>query len=1261
MKKSFAKRALALVLSTIMLASCWLFTAPTTSVAAGASEYAYRIEHQDANPVYHVEIDMHILDAGNGFNRVFKGTQTGNPDGGIWDDKDYKDMGGIVIWYKDNNGTAASEIDYSIDFSPTNAKIAYYHSDGSQVTNNTMFPNSDSGSRDNWDDKYYTLCLDLSGFPTAYAVYNNNDHMKFSWGWKPDTWTDFEITQIRVSGYDSSVDVTSEAYPAYRPIFTGNIRSASTDGANCSRYYIQQDGTVSIWRPNEFGSNFEGNTDNNWVHFSDFADGQDAMKTGGSFNAAYSKSWDMPYPELADYSYTRLSGENNYYPAPEHAVLTAPYVFGKDQYGAQLAGTVTSSFVCLGEKYYDGSAWQNASFGEPSYAFNNQTAELTPLKANGYQYHQFSIRPQTEWVIGGQYINVNGATNGMYYGNTKAALMNYTPQTITWQHYTDNSAGNTGTLQQPTTEVFYGDTPAARTDLPTAYYDNASHHSGGSFTTGPVTEDTTYTMQYAVNEEHTISYSELSNTDEEYHSKHLAICTAGCGYTNKVDHTYDATSFSFAADGKSADVSRQCTVNGCKHTQSGSVSLDGGGITSAVKTPATCLTVGTTTYTATSPFGDGATDTKDVDDIAALDHDWTATRFTFATDGKTATAYRDCKRDASHNQSQGAVVTSEVITPATCTAPGTTRYTATSTFSGDSATDYVDKEDIPALGHNTTGEGWQTSAEQHWKNCINGCGVKQELADHDWNTWQDNGDGTHFRSCKVCGYRAGESHSGYTFETTAPTCTAQGYTTYTCPTCNYSYVDNYTTALGHDASGTYQSDGSNHWKVCQRAGCGADIYDNNGTWTAGRTGHVWEEEGTVTKEPTCTETGILTKKCTVCHSDEHVSTSTIPARGHDYTKDTKRDNETEKTPATCTTDGEYFYTCSRCDDISNSIYYTAAEGTTGYRLGHDYRQTTYTPKDSSPGFEYFKCSRCAVMREADYNSQTDTYEVDTSKTTEYSGANALDRLANDVINDDTNTSKVPSANFNDFTDPTIPQGDGGYSYADRGAGLRLMKTASGQPDTSFDADKRTPQDMRFSGAASVPAGLDVAINPAYYNYTQAQLIEAGVDNAVVDFGFVYSQETYVYDHYTNGFADMTIENSAADAKLARMSVPAQNAAKGTFNKNTNNWDGVTYHVHNQGNESDNDQFTFNLVIQIRAKNWKYYYIGRPYMRYMYRGKLYTVYDNCASNGGEEGGYPSSNLVYGIADEMVKYSDPLAWYAQAKIIDHNADIPAGDIP
>ncbi|MBQ6381937.1 MAG: hypothetical protein IJJ41_10135, partial [Clostridia bacterium] len=932
------------------------------------------------------------------------------------------------------------------------------------------------------------------------------------------------------------------------------------------------------------------------------------------------------YPELADYSYTRLSGENNYYPAPEHAVLTAPYVFGKDQYGAQLAGTVTSSFVCLGEKYYDGSAWQNASFGEPSYAFNNQTAELTPLKANGYQYHLFDIRPQTEWVIGGQYINVNGATNGMYYGNTKTALMDYTPQTVIWQYYTDNSAGNTGTLQQPTTTVLYGDTPAARTDLPTAYYDSTSHHSGGYFTTAPVTEATTYTMQYTTNGEHTLAYGELESTDAEYHSKHLATCTAGCGYTNKVDHTYSATSFNFANDGKSADVSRQCTVNGCKHIQSGTVTL-GDGITSTVKTPATCLTVGTTTYTATSPFGDGKTATKDVDDIAALDHDWTATRFVFAADGKTATAYRDCQRDASHNQSQGAVVTSEKIVDETCTTPGTTRYTATSPF-GDGATDTVDKQDVPAMGHNTTGQGWQKDATYHWKNCINGCGTPQDKAEHTWGAWSDNGDGTHSRTCTTCSYKATASHDTYTTETTAPTCTAQGYTTYTCPTCNYSYVENYTTALGHDASGSYQSDGSNHWKVCQRAGCGVDIYEESqNVWTAGRIGHTWNA-GTVTTQPTCTEPGVLTKTCTVCGNDSN--TSPVASLGHNYTEDSKRDADTLKTAATCTTDGEYYYTCSRCNDISDTYYYTAAEGTVGYRTGHDFELNEVQPGDGTSGYVYFHCKNsCGLYYASTYNTAKQKYEV--NETQAY--PNVADTQAQ--------SDSAPSPHFNNFS---ATESDEGYKldYYTRPASFKLESD-------SYESIEKTRQYIRFAGSVDVPDGVSYRVN------------DTSEPDRVVDFGYIYTQYGY------SGIADydatqLTLEKAASDSKVAVMSVAAQNS--GIFDSD---WKGVSLHTRGEGS-STTYSFTFNLLLNLKAKNWTKMYVARPYITYIYHGVTYTVYDGGDTATSTQFSHCS---VYYLADWFVTYYiDPstglpypgyekIVDYCNTRITSHYADYPEGD--
>ena len=82
-----------------------------------------------------------------------------------------------------------------------------------------------------------------------------------------------------------------------------------------------------------------------------------------------------------------------------------------------------------------------------------------------------------------------------------------------------------------------------------------------------------------------------------------------------------------------------------------------------------------------------------------------------------------------------------------------------------------------------------------------------------------------------CIRETAHEHS-YTAVVTAPTCTAKGYTTHTC-SCGHSYVDTYTDALGH----------------------------------------AWDG-GTVTKQPTATETGIKTFTCTRCSATK---TETIPA------------------------------------------------------------------------------------------------------------------------------------------------------------------------------------------------------------------------------------------------------------------------------------------------------------------------------------------------------------------------------------------------
>ena len=102
-----------------------------------------------------------------------------------------------------------------------------------------------------------------------------------------------------------------------------------------------------------------------------------------------------------------------------------------------------------------------------------------------------------------------------------------------------------------------------------------------------------------------------------------------------------------------------------------------------------------------------------------------------------------------------------------------------------------------------------------------------------WNGITIDGGNDALKNANIHYNYVSHTHS-YKDIVTAPTCTAKGYTTHTCA-CGDSYVDTYTAALGHD----------------------------------------WDS-GTVTKEPTATETGTRTYTCTRCSATK---TETIPATG----------------------------------------------------------------------------------------------------------------------------------------------------------------------------------------------------------------------------------------------------------------------------------------------------------------------------------------------------------------------------------------------
>lgn len=112
---------------------------------------------------------------------------------------------------------------------------------------------------------------------------------------------------------------------------------------------------------------------------------------------------------------------------------------------------------------------------------------------------------------------------------------------------------------------------------------------------------------------------------------------------------------------------------------------------------------------------------------------------------------------------------------------------------------------VPALGHNWG--VWQTSAEptctqagSRYRTCGR-CGETEtepiNALGHDWSDWISEGEYGHSRTCARCGQKDGEAHS-FDEVVTPPTTTEQGYTTYTCKVCGYSYKGNYTDPIPTD-------------------------------------------------------------------------------------------------------------------------------------------------------------------------------------------------------------------------------------------------------------------------------------------------------------------------------------------------------------------------------------------------------------------------------------------------------------------------------
>ncbi|MCR5741559.1 MAG: hypothetical protein K6G38_03800 [Gammaproteobacteria bacterium] len=109
---------------------------------------------------------------------------------------------------------------------------------------------------------------------------------------------------------------------------------------------------------------------------------------------------------------------------------------------------------------------------------------------------------------------------------------------------------------------------------------------------------------------------------------------------------------------------------------------------------------------------------------------------------------------------------------------------------------------------------------------------------------------------------------------------------------------------------------------------------------------------TIVKAPTCTETGIGRRVCSIC--GEVIEEYIIPALGHDYVHE-------DEIPATCTTEGHSSHSvCSRCGDVVDNYVIPA--------LGHDFSYSTTVVGDDTHTYDVHACSRCSETIRVNYHT-----------------------------------------------------------------------------------------------------------------------------------------------------------------------------------------------------------------------------------------------------------------------------------------------------
>lgn len=209
--------------------------------------------------------------------------------------------------------------------------------------------------------------------------------------------------------------------------------------------------------------------------------------------------------------------------------------------------------------------------------------------------------------------------------------------------------------------------------------------------------------------------------------------------------------------------------------------------------------------------------------------------------------------------------------------------------------------------------------------------IVTSVEDHVYGAWSDNHDGTHTRTCE-CGDSQTEN-CVYNQEVPAP---------------------------GFKKSDATCTDKAVYYKSCV---CGAvDKSADAATFEVGTAnGHNYVGFQ-VTKEPTCTETGTVTARCSVCNEAYE---GTIPALGHDFSGDCVPYVETISwgDEGGREYDGSEYHVhkCVRCDVVDSA-----------HKEAHTFGEATYTLV--SPVAGWHKVQKNTVCEDCGYKNVADAFD-----------------------------------------------------------------------------------------------------------------------------------------------------------------------------------------------------------------------------------------------------------------------------------------------